>query len=138
MRQNNAVSIRLSRRKIAGYIANGLVSGVQSNKLVTELAAFLIETRRTNEIELVIRDIEYELKNRGIVLGRITSATDLSTATKDAIQKLIQTETKATSVELVQFIDPTVIGGVKIDLPGEQFDGTIARRLTTLRMNVKK
>ena len=132
------MAIRLSRRKIAGYVADGLVSGTSESKLVKELAGFLIDTRRTKEIELVVQDIEYELKKRGIVLGRITSATDLTTATEAAIKELIRVETKATSVELSRCIDQAVIGGVKIDLPGEQFDGTIARRLTTLRMNVKK
>ncbi|CAN5393418.1 hypothetical protein BH10PAT4_BH10PAT4_1620 [soil metagenome] len=132
------MAIRLSRRKIAGYIADGLVSGISETKLVKELAGFLIDTRRTKELELVVRNIEYELKKRGIVLGRITSATHLTTATEAAIKELIRTETNAKSVELARSIDLTVIGGVKIDLPGTQFDGTIARRLTTLRMNVKK
>jgi F-type H+-transporting ATPase subunit delta len=132
------MAVRLSRRKIAGYIADGLMSGKEHKRIIQELAAFLIDTRRTKELELVVRDIEFELSKRGVVLGRITSATNLTSATELAIKKLIKSETNARSVELARFIDPTVIGGVKIDLPGEQFDGTIARRLTTLRMNVKK
>lgn len=132
------MAIRLSRRKIARYIADGLVSDKGSKKLVQELAAYLIDAKRISELELIVRDVEYELTKRGVVLGRITSASHLTLATQSAIKQLIQKEANAQSVELVQFIDPAVIGGVKIDLPGQQFDGTIARRLTTLRMNVKK
>lgn len=132
------MAIRLSRRKIARYIADGLVSDKESKKLVQELAAYLIDAKRISELELIVRDVEYELTKRGVVLGRITSASHLTSATQLAIKQLIQKEANAQSVELVQFIDPAVIGGVKIDLPGQQFDGTIARRLTTLRMNVKK
>ncbi len=129
---------RLSRRKITSYIADQLTSGHDSTHLVMELAAFLIDTKRTNELDLVIRDIEYELKNRGIVLAHITSAFDLTSATQAAISKLIKDQTGAKEIELQKFIDPDAIGGVKIDIPGMQLDSTIARRLTTLRMNVKK
>lgn len=130
--------VRLSRRKITSYVADQLAAGVQTKKLVKELAAFLIDNRRTKEIDLVVRDIEYELKNRGIVLARITSAHELSAATKQALTQLVKQNTKAKTVQLTQFINPTVLGGVKVDLPGLQLDTTIARRLTALRTNVKK
>lgn len=132
------MATRLSRRKITGYIADQLIAGVQTKTLIRQLAAFLIDNRRTKELELVVRDIEYELKKRGTVMTRVTSAHDLSTATQKAIKQLIQDKTDAKRIELEQFIDPSVLGGVKIDLPGLQLDATIARRLTTLRTNVKK
>jgi F-type H+-transporting ATPase subunit delta len=132
------MAIRVSRRKISNYVADQLAGGQESKKLIQELAAFLIDTRRTKELELVVRDIEYELKNRGIVIASVLSAHDLTTATKDAIAKLIKDQTNAKNVELQQSIDPTVLGGVKIDLPGQQLDMTIARRLTLLRTNVKE
>jgi F-type H+-transporting ATPase subunit delta len=132
------MAVRLSRRKIAGYIASGLASGKDSKRLIQELAGFLIDSRRTKELELVVRDIEYELASQGIVLARITSAHDLTSATEAAIKALIKNQTNANTIELSQFIDPSVIGGVRIDLPSSRMDGTIARKLTTLRMNVKK
>lgn len=132
------MAIRLSRRKITSYVAEQLAADGQTKKLINELAAFLIDNRRTKEIDLVVRDVEYELKKRGIVLARITSAHELSTATEKTLTDLVKRSTKARSVQLTQFIDPTVLGGVKIDLPGQQLDTTIARRLTALRTNVKK
>lgn len=132
------MAIRLSRRKITSYIADQLAAGYQAKKLIRELAAFLVDNRRTKELDLIVRDIEYELKKRGIVLARVTSAFDLATATQQAIKKLIKSQTNAKVIELKQFVDPTVLGGVKIDLPGLQMDGTVAYRLTTLRTNLKK
>ncbi len=132
------MAIRLSRRKITSYIADQLAAGRETQQLILELAAFLIDSGRTKEIELIVGDVEYELKNRGIVLARVTSAFDLATATQTAITKLIKEQTNARSVELEQFVDPTVLGGVRIDLPGLQLDTTIIRRLTTLRTNLKK
>ena len=132
------MAIRLSRRKITSSIADQLAAGRETQQLILELAAFLIDSGRTKEIELIVGDIEYELTNRGIVLARVTSAFDLATATQTAITKLIKEQTNARSVELEQFVDPTVLGGVRIDLPGLQLDTTIIRRLTTLRTNLKK
>lgn len=132
------MAIRVSRRKISNYIADQLANGHQTKKLIEELAAFLIDTRRTKELELVVRDIEYELKNRGIVVASVVSAHDLSAASKDAIATLIKNRTNAKNVELQQSVDSTVLGGIKIDLPGQQLDMTIARRLTLLRTNVKE
>lgn len=132
------MAVRLSRRKITSYVAQQLVAGVETNQLVLQLAAFLIDNRRTNELGLIVRDIEYELKKRGIVTAKITSAFDLTAATHSAVTKLIEAKTGAHQVQLRQFIDPSVLGGVKIDLPGLQLDATIARRLTLLRTNYKK
>jgi F-type H+-transporting ATPase subunit delta len=129
---------RLSRRKITGYIAQQLVAGVQAKHLVLQLAALLIDTKRTNEVGLIVRDVEYELTKRGVVLAQVTSVFDLTEETKRAVTKLITDQTGAHQVYLRQFLDPDVLGGVKVDLPGLQLDATIARRLTTLRTNYKK
>lgn len=132
------MAIRLSRRKITSYIAQQLVSGGEAQQLILQLAAFLIDNKRTNELGLIVRDIEYELTKQGVVLARLTSAFDLSEATSRAVTELITAKTGAHQVQLHQFINPQVLGGIKIDLPGLQLDATIARRLTTYRTNYKK
>jgi len=132
------MAVRLSRRKITGYIAEQLMAGVKTEQLVLQLAAFLIDSKRTNEVGLIVRDIEYELTKRGIIAAQVTSAFDFTEATRLAVTKLIKEKTGAHQVYLRQFIDPDVLGGVRIDLPGMQLDTTIARRLTTLRTNYKK
>jgi F-type H+-transporting ATPase subunit delta len=130
------MAMRLSRRKITSYVAEQLAAGTK--QVIKQLAAFLIDNRRTKELELIVRDVEYELVRRGVVLARITSAHELTTATQTAINALIKDQTGAKTIQLQQFIDPGVLGGVKIDIPGQQIDTTIVRRLTTLRTNVKK
>ena len=52
---------RLSRRRLAVYIADGLVSGTPSKAtLIEQLAGYLIESRRTKELGLIVRDIEFQ------------------------------------------------------------------------------
>jgi F0F1-type ATP synthase delta subunit len=132
------MAVRLSRRKITGYIADQLALGKPAKKLIRELAAYLVSARRTKELDLIVRDIEYELTKRGIVLARVTTAFDLQAATRSAVTKLIKERTNAKNIELEQYIDPAVLGGFKIDLPGLKMDATIAHRLNVLRTSLKK
>jgi len=132
------MAVRLSRRKIAEYIASQVADGGSIKELASSLAAFLVDTRRTTEIELIIRDIQFQLAERGVVLASVVSADALSAATRTAIIDMVKEQTAAKTVELNQFIDPAVLGGVRIDIPGRQLDATIFRRLSLLTTNNKK
>lgn len=132
------MAVRLSRRKITGYVASQLVDGCDKDYLIKQLASFLVNSKRVKETELVIRDIELELSKRGIVLANITSAFELSESTKSAISELVTNTTGANNIQLCQYVDSDVIGGIKLDIPGMQFDGTIARKLITLKTSSKE
>ena len=129
---------RLSRRRIATYITDGLVGGTHKATLLEQLAAHLIETRRTNELGLIVRDIEYQLAEKGHLSATITSAYDLTAETKKAIESFVKDKTKATNVSLTTMIDPSVLGGVKISLPGREINQTVAHQLTVLKTRFKK
>ena len=130
---------RLSRRRVASYIANGLVSGTPSKAtLIEQLAAYLIETRRTKELGLIVRDIEYQLAEKGHLSATITSAFDLSSETMQAIEAFVKDKTKADNVSLTALVDPSVLGGIKISLPGREINQTIAHQLTVLKTRFKK
>lgn len=132
------MATRLSRRKIASYYATALVDGVDAKKLALQLAGFLIENGRVKELELIINEIEYQLGLRGIVLANITSAHKLDEMTKKAIINLVKSNTGADNVQLREYADPSVLGGVKLEFTGSELDTTIARRLTKLKTNFKK
>ena len=120
---------RLSRRKIADHAAGKLVSGVSSKKVLQEVAAYLVETGRTREMELIVRDIEAALAEKGIVVPDVTSARPLSSSLKAEVAKL----TGAKNVQLRETIDESVLGGMRVTVPGKRFDGTVRRKLTVLK-----
>jgi F0F1-type ATP synthase delta subunit len=120
---------RLSRRKIAGYAVDKLISGSPKKAVLREVAAYLVATRRTRELELLVRDIEDLLAQRGVVVADVISAHELTAATRAEIKKLVG----ADSLQLRESVDPLVLGGVRIDLPGKRFDGTILHKLTALK-----
>jgi len=129
---------RLSRRAIAEYISAGLIDGTSKNTLLNQLAAYLVESRRTKELDLIVRDIEFNLSQKGVVQTTITSAFDLSAETKKALEAFVKSKTKATQVSLTSVVEPSVIGGVKISIPGRELDQTVAHKLTVLKTRFKK
>ena len=129
---------KLSRRSIAAYIADSLVSSSDPTTAIQQLAGYLVETRRTKELDLIVRDIIYNLSLKGIVGATITSAFDLSVETEKAIKQFIAEKTKASTVSIDTVIDPTVLGGIKISLPGRELDQTIAHQLNVLKTRFKK
>lgn len=131
---------RLSRRDLAEYVAGKLMTGDvrQRNKVLQQLAAYLIHTRRTREVDLIVRDVQYVLSERGIVSGKLLSAFELGVETKAAIAKLVKSHTDASKVVLDTEVDTTLLGGIKISLPGRELDQTIAHQLTILKTRFKK
>lgn len=120
---------RLSRRKIAKYVADNVSKGVAADEVISEVAAYLIDSRRTRELALVVRAIEDELADRGEVIANVTTARALDDSLKKSVESLVRAKT----IHLRESIDESVIGGVKIDLPGATLDATIKRKLLALR-----
>lgn len=120
---------KISRRKLARYAVDGVEAGRKLNDIVAELAAYLQDSRRQREADLVARAIEDELAARGTVIAHVTSAHALSASMKDAIKQLVD----AREIHINETVDPSVIGGVRIETPGRSLDATIKRKLLTLR-----
>jgi F0F1-type ATP synthase delta subunit len=123
------MAIRLSRRRIAAYVADKLLAGVPASKALREVAAYLLSMRRTREQDLLVRDIEDALAKKGSVVADVTSAHALSAGLKVEIGSLVG----AKSLQFRETTDADVLGGIRIDIPGKRFDGTIQRKLIALR-----
>lgn len=124
------MTARLSRRKLARYAAAQYAAGVS---VTGQLAAYLVETRRYRELDRLVRDIESELARLGIAVADVTTAGQLSHDMKAAVSDLITAKTGAADIRLREHQDPTVLGGVRVDLPDESLDATIQRKLATIR-----
>ena len=120
------MSSHLSRRKIADYSADKLAAG---ENIIHDLAGMLVADGRTREVELLVRDIETALSDRGIVVATVISAHKLGEDIKQAIAELVDSK----DLKLREKIDGSVIGGLRIDLPGQRLDGTIKHKLAALR-----
>lgn len=121
---------KISRRKIAQYAADKIERDGLKSQLIDEIAAYLIESKRLREADLVVRAIEDELAYRGTVIARVTSARPIDASLRKKIEATIQ---GADRVLVEEIVDPTVVGGVRIETPGKLLDATLKRKILALR-----
>ncbi len=90
----------VSRRKLAKYAAEQILAG--NDAVLEEIAGFLIYEKHEREVELLARDIEAELAERGTVVATVESATSLGEATKDAVKRLLSSNLGMESLTSVE------------------------------------
>ena len=125
------MALRLSRRKIAEHVASELLAG--NSAVTSQLAAYLIETRRQREVELITRDIEDALARKGVVIADIASAHELTDTSRSAITSFLKEKVDAKKVHLRETVEPSLLGGVRINVSGSEMDGTLRRKITKLK-----
>lgn len=118
---------RLSRRKLATHAADRLLAG--DNSVIDELAALLISEGRVREADLLKRDIESKLADRGQLVVTVEAARPISGESKRQIEQMFAGKT----VHIVEKIRPELIGGFKISTPSQVLDASIATKLMSLR-----
>lgn len=119
---------KISRRKLALYVADAFEAKQPLATVLTEVAGYLVQSKRTREAELVVRAIEDELAQRGVVIAHVVTARPMAATLEAAIKKLID----AREIHLDSEVDPSVIGGVRVETPGKLLDATIKRKLLAL------
>ena len=121
--------VRISRRKLSAYVADRLASGQAANEAISQVAAYLVETRQTHDVELLVRSIEEELMNHGVVVADVAAAHPLSEGIKEQIARLV--DAKELHIRLA--IEPDLLGGIRVDVPGKRFDATLKRKINLLK-----
>ena len=124
----------ISRRKLAAYAAAQLAAGTNKTAVLSEVAAYLIEQRRTQQVELLVRDVYAILaRDHGHVVADVTAARELSDGLVESITKFVKIQENAQAVEVNTSIDPSLLGGVVIKTPSAELDTSIRTKLNALR-----
>jgi len=124
-----------SRRQLARYIATAWIEkSVPRPDLVNQMAAYLLENGRTNEIDLLVNDIKKQIEEQyGVTVANVSSARPLSNQLRSHIKELVKDRTGAKSVRLSEEIDKSLVGGAVVDTPGMSIDLSIRGKLNNLR-----
>jgi len=77
-------------------------------------------------------------QGRNIVVAHVASAVPLTAATRTRVQAIAEKQHPGKTIELVEKVDPALIGGVTIRIGDELYDGTVSRRLADLRREFSK
>ena len=97
----------------------------------------MIYEKHEREIDLLVRDIEAELAERGEIVASVESARALDENTRRKIEQFLATAVSGKNskpkVSLRESIDPTLIGGLKLRTPTAILDATVLKKLNDLR-----
>ena len=125
----------VSRRKLAKYAAEQILAG--NDAVLEEIAGLLIYEKHEREIDLLVRDIEAELAERGEIVASVESARALDDNTRRKIEQFLASAASGKNskpkVSLRESIDPTLIGGLKLRTPTTTLDATVLKKLNDLR-----
>lgn len=125
----------ITRTQLAGIIVNMLEAGASPNKVAKQIAAYLIEQRRTRELDDLMRDVEKLRAQNGVLEARATSKYTLSPSVKRDLSALLKTHHDGIKTVVIdEQIDEDVIGGVLVETTSTQLDLTIANKLNQLKM----
>lgn len=125
---------KASRRVIARTVAVKLLSEPHERKhWVRVLAAYLIETRRADEVDLVVNDIARELfEQRGELIVDVASARPLADQVRHELKALLKEATSAKEVLFTESVDKSLIGGLIARTPDAQLDASVRTKLKQL------
>ena len=129
------MATRLSRRKIADYMVGVILSGDNLELAIKQLAGYLMHSRRINELDHIIRDIEFSLSKRGHLVAKVISVRKLADGTSRAIKDMLKSIDSADHVYMSHEIDESLIAGFKIEIPDKRIDRSVSRQLSKLRIS---
>lgn len=125
--------MKASRRILSRHIAAQLQAGSSRGAVVRSLAAYIVEHRLQNDIELIVADIALNLAKAGHIEAHVTTAHPLDPSLKKSVIEYVKRIESASEVEVREQVDPSLLGGIIIETPSKRFDASIATKLKRLR-----
>ena len=103
-------------------------------RLAEEVAAYLLETGRTNELDSLLRDIMKLRAEAGIVEVIAVSAHKLSTKDRQDIEAVVRRQYPAAKgIIISEEHNPLMLGGVRIELASQQLDLSVRAKLNKFK-----
>ena len=118
-----------TRKDVAKAVV--FLSEKHSGKRLSEmLAAYLVQNRRTGELDSIMREVMRQREAQdNITEVTATSAFRLNDATKKTISALLGGDRTIIN----EVIDPEMLGGVRLETSEKQLDLTVRNRLNRLK-----
>lgn len=117
-------------------VLDGLVARLGASREVRNFLAVVIDHRRTNDLERIVRQVEQELNDRlGFAEAKITSARRLGDGEKQTLEHQIQRMT-GKSLRARYAEDASLLGGAMVRVGSTIYDGSIQGQLKRLREQI--
>ncbi|HSW37084.1 MAG TPA: F0F1 ATP synthase subunit delta [Candidatus Saccharimonadales bacterium] len=126
--------MKVPRHILAEAIAKRTLHVTDDKLLAQEIAAYLLAERRTAELESILRDIMQYRSDHGVLEAEVVTGHGMQNHIVEEIKQLLRAAyPNAKTIHLANRQDPSVIGGLRIDMANEQLDMTVSAKLATFK-----
>lgn len=103
-------------------------------ELSREVAAYLLENGRVGELDSLLRDVQQQRSEAGVVEATVVSAHPLAGKILSGVKAQIGLAyPKAKQIIINEQLDPEVVGGVKIEFPEQRLDLSVRSKLNKFK-----
>lgn len=123
-----------TRTEIAQVIAQKTLHLKKYDELVRAVAAYLMSEGHTARVDSFMRDVLKFRAEEGYIEATIVSAFPLGAAERAAVLQVVKQEYPgAKHYVLNHRIDTDVVGGIRMEMAGEELDLTVRAKLNMLK-----
>lgn len=124
----------ISRPELAEVIGERTLHLKNMGKLKQAIAAYLLTENHVQDVDSLMRDVLRYRAEHGHVEATVVSAYPLSSALRADVRTALKQEyPNARSYVLNERIDPDVLGGLRLEMAGEELDLSVRAKLNTLK-----
>ena len=122
------------RHDIAAVLGQRSLGRVNAKAFSEQIAAYLIESRRTADLEPLLRDIMQYRADQGIVEVVAVSAHSLNAeARTDVEARVKKAYPTAKQIIISEELQPGLVGGVRLEFPHQQLDVSVRAKLNRFK-----
>lgn len=112
-----------------------LLGGKASKQTVAILSALIAQPRGRRIAELVRYATTLVAEQSGSTIATITVAARLSAAQTARLEKALSSQ-YGSSIRINEVVDPSILGGMRVQIGDEVIDGTVSNRIADLRIRL--
>jgi F0F1-type ATP synthase delta subunit len=122
------------RLKIASYVAAKSLEMKDPKDISNELAAYLLVEGRVAELDSILRDVEDIWAEQGLIQVVASSAHEIGVDQNEIIEKTVREYFPAAKqIKISQVVDPSIIGGIRLNMANRQIDLSLEAKLNKFR-----
>jgi F-type H+-transporting ATPase subunit delta len=126
--------MKISRLKISNAIANQTLKNGVTKQYAQEIAGYLLDNGRVNDLDSILRDIQEKWADAGYVEVLASSAHEIPLKVKEQIiAEVKRIHPEAKKINVTDIYDPEVIGGVRLNFANQQLDLSVEAKLNKFR-----
>jgi F-type H+-transporting ATPase subunit delta len=130
-----ALGSRLGDDSAKGTLVRTLLKGRASDATILIVSSLVQQPRERRVRQMLSRAMDLVADQRGSIVATVVTATPLNPAQSERLSAVL-TQRYGKKVGLNAVIDPSILGGLRVQIADDVIDASVAARLTDLRQRL--